>query len=541
MKNSLKYILAILFIGSAGLSFTSCINDLDTIPLDPDELVSEKVFGKDLPPYTEALAKIYAGMAMSGNESGDGDADVAGVDGGSQASYLRGLWNLQELPTDEVHCCWNDAGIPDLNHISWSPSNPFIKGLYYRLAYQVMIANAYLRETTGDKLGSRGVNDADKATIKSYRADARFLRALSYYHLLDLFRNPPFVTEEDPIGSKAPRQTTAKELFAYIETELKECEADMLDLTAGYDSKNYGRAGKTANWALLSRLYLNAEVYINENKYTDAVTYSKKVIEKGYRLEPVYLNLFKADNHKSEEIIFPIRYEGDATMTWGGMTFLLCSGEPSALQGAVNAVGAWQGNRARSSVIRTFEAEANHANDSRFSMVRLDYTSNPEIIDESKYINNGTPVVKYYNVYSDGALPPTNTAYVDFPMFRLAEIYLNYAEAVLRGGSGGTKSEALNYVNQIRTRAYGNTSGNIAESELTLDFILHERGREFLYEAQRRTDLVRFDKFTGASYYWPWKGGIANGQSIAAYLAVYPIPSDDINANKNLTQNQGYK
>lgn len=531
--------LSILGLMIAGLS--SCLDDLNTIPLDEEELVSEVVFGREIDSYKELLAKIYAGLAISGNSAGDGDPDVAGVDGGSQASFLRGLWNLQQLPTDEAHCAWNDIGIPDLNYITWSSSNVFIKGFYYRLYYQINLANALLRETEEEVLNNRGVSAIDQAEIKHYRAEARFHRALSYYYLLDMFRNVPFVNEESPVGSTLPPQIMAADLFDYIEKELLESEADMMDPFYGYDSSRYGRAHKGANWALLSRLYLNAETYIGVDKYTESLTYSKRIIDQGFTLEPVYANLFTADNDQSREIIFPIRYEGEDTQTWGGMTFLLSAMQPSALQADVNAVGAWQGNRATKALLHTFEKESQHEVDTRFEMLRLDHTDNIDIVDPSLFTDNGIPVVKYYNRNSDGTLPPSSIAYTDFPLFRLGEIYLNYAEAVVRGGSGGDMATAVQLINDLRERAYDGAAGAVINAnQLTLDFILDERGREFFYEAQRRTDLIRFGKFTGTTYIWPWKGNVPEGRGVADFYSVYPIPADDIGANENLDQNTGY-
>lgn len=534
----LTFIAIILMTG--GLA--SCVDDLNTIPLDEEELVSEVVFGSELGSYQELLAKIYAGLAVSGNSGGDGDPDVAGVDGGSQASFLRGLWNLQQLPTDEAHCAWNDVGIPDLNYITWTSSNVFIKGFYYRLYYQINLANALLRETTEEKLSSRGVSQTDQDKIKAFRAEARFHRALAYYYLLDMFRNVPFVNEESPVGSTLPPQIMAADLFDYIEKELTECEADMLDPFVGYNATNYGRAHKAANWALLSRLYLNAETYIGVKKYTESITNSKKVMAVNYQLDPVYANIFTADNHNSPEMIFPVRYDGSDTQTWGGMTFLLSAMEPSDLQDEVNAVGAWQGNRATKAILHTFEREYQHEMDSRFSMIRIDYTENVEIVDPSLFTDNGIPVVKYYNRNSDGTLPPSNIAYTDFPLFRLGEIYLNYAEAVLRGGTGGDAATALQLVNNLRQRGYnGSSTATLTAGELTLYYILDERGREFFYEGQRRTDLIRFGKLTGSSYLWPWKGNVPEGRSVDDYFNVYPIPADDLGANENLVQNSGYE
>jgi hypothetical protein len=540
MKTVKYKFLSIFIIGLMVAALSSCVDDLNTIPLDEDELVSDVVFGSEIEPYQELLAKIYAGLAISGNSAGDGDPDVAGVDGGSQASFLRGLWNLQELPTDEMHCAWNDVGIPDLNYITWTSSNVFIKGLYYRLYYQINLSNALLRETTEEVLNGRGVSANDQAEIKRFRAEARFHRALSYYYLLDMFRNVPFVDENSPVGSTLPPQIQGADLFDYIEKELLESEADLIAPFVGYNNQYYGRANKAANWALLSRLYLNAEAYIGVNKYTESITYSKKVLEVGYELEPIYANMFKSDNNKSTEMIFPVRYEGAETQTWGGMTFLLSSMEPSDMQEEVNAVGAWQGNRGRVSMLKTFERENLHENDSRFDMLYVDKTENVEIDDPSLFTDNGIPVVKFYNRNSDGSLPPSSIAYTDFPLFRLGEIYLNYAESVLRGGSGGDQTTALNLVNELRERAYKQAPYTITAGELTLDFLLDERGRELFLEAQRRTDLIRFNKFTGSSYVWTWKGSVKEGRSVADHFKIYPIPADDIGANDNLIQNTGY-
>ncbi|HLW09482.1 MAG TPA: RagB/SusD family nutrient uptake outer membrane protein [Fermentimonas sp.] len=540
MKTVKYKFLSIFIIGLMVAALSSCVDDLNTIPLDEDELVSDVVFGSEIEPYQELLAKIYAGLAISGNSAGDGDPDVAGVDGGSQASFLRGLWNLQELPTDEMHCAWNDVGIPDLNYITWTSSNVFIKGLYYRLYYQINLSNALLRETTEEVLNGRGVSANDQAEIKRFRAEARFHRALSYYYLLDMFRNVPFVDENSPVGSTLPPQIQGADLFDYIEKELLESEADLIAPFVGYNNQYYGRANKAANWALLSRLYLNAEAYIGVNKYTESITYSKKVLEVGYELEPIYANMFKSDNNKSTEMIFPVRYEGAETQTWGGMTFLLSSMEPSDMQEEVNAVGAWQGNRGRVSMLKTFERENLHENDSCFDMLYVDKTENVEIDDPSLFTDNGIPVVKFYNRNSDGSLPPSSIAYTDFPLFRLGEIYLNYAESVLRGGSGGNQTTALNLVNELRERAYKQAPYIITAGELTLDFLLDERGRELFLEAQRRTDLIRFNKFTGSSYVWTWKGSVKEGRSVADHFKIYPIPADDIGANDNLIQNTGY-
>ncbi|MNY25334.1 SusD family protein [compost metagenome] len=115
-----------------------------------------------------------------------------------------------------------------------------------------------------------------------------------------------------------------------------------------------------------------------------------------------------------------------------------------------------------------------------------------------------------------------------------------YAEAVKRGGTGGTEATAVSYINKIRERAYGNTSGNIAAANLTLDFILDERARELYWECHRRTDLIRFGKFSGGEYLWDWKGNVKAGAATPAHMDLFPIPASDLSINTNLVQNKGY-
>ena len=239
-------------------------------------------------------------------------------------------------------------------------------------------------------------------------------------------------------------------------------------------------------------------------------------------------------------MIFPLRYEGAETMTWGGMTALLCWGS-AQFQEETNAKGAWQGVRAKSSLLKLFTNEKNHEEDTRFAMLRLDGTKNVEIVKEGDFKDNGIPVTKFYNINKDGSKPESREAYVDFPLFRLGEIYLNLAEAVLRGGTGATKNEAMNYLNELRKRAYKEkTVAPIDDNNFTLKFLLDERGRELFFEAQRRTDLVRFGKYTSADYVWPWKGGVAEGKAVDDKYMIFPLPSDDIGSNQNLKQNDDY-
>ena len=522
-----------IFIAIAGLMFvtTSCIKDLDTIPLDRDKETAATVFD-DPASYKQVLAKLYAGLAVSGQQGPAGQADISGIDEGF-GQYLRGLWYHQELTTDEAIISWNDQTIHDFHYQTWGSSDVFIAAMYYRIFYQITACNEFLRQTTDEKLDDRNVSGELRQQIAVYRAEARFLRALSYWHALDLFGNVPFVTEKDPIGAFLPQQINRAELFSYIESEL----LDIIDQMKDPQANEYGRADKAAAWMLLAKLYLNAEVYIGQDKYSDCLTYTEKVINAGYSLDEKYQWLFLADNDRSNEVILSINFDGLKTQTWGGTTFIIHAAVGGDMDpGEYGIDGGWAGTRTTSPFVDLFPDETGEA-DSR----AMFFTENQsKEIEEVGKFQDGYAITKFRNITREGTTGQNLTfPDTDFPMFRLADAYLMYAECVLRGG-GGSKAQAVNYINDLRERAYGNTDGNITEADLTLDFILDERGRELYWEAHRRTDLIRFGKFTGGAYLWPWKGGSPAGVATDSKYNLFPLPASDVNANPNLIQNPGY-
>lgn len=336
----ISYIKIMFCIVLIGFISNGCVNDLNTIPLDPETVTASTVFN-DPAAYKAVLAKVYAGLAVSGQQGPAGQPDISGIDEGF-GQYIRGYYYHQELSTDEALIGWNDQTIKDFHAQSWTSGDGFIFAFYSRLYYQIVICNEYLRETTDAKLSSRGVDAALTETIHGYRAEVRFLRALSYWHALDMFRNVPFVTEADAVGSFFPKQIQAADLFAYIETELKAIENEI----APARTNEYARADQGAVWTLLAKLYLNAEVYLGTPRYTDCVTYCNKVIDAGYTLEPNYQDLFLADNNKSNEIIFPVTFDGRYTRTYGGTTFLVFGGIGGSMSPADSgASSAWGGMR----------------------------------------------------------------------------------------------------------------------------------------------------------------------------------------------------
>lgn len=534
MKNiQLKIFAPILF---AALCLSACNKQLNLKPTNSD--VANDQYGS-LNGYKGVLAKVYGSYSLiSSNGTGGSDVGFAGLSDPGVTDFVRALWNVEDLPTDEAVCAWNDGALQNLHNLDWTSTNLYVHSIYARSLYQITVCNEFIRQSTDEKLSSRGISGDDAAKVRQFRAEARFLRAYQYSILMDLFGNPPFVTDKDPIGKFIPKQITRDSLFNYIESELLAIQPDLV----APRQNEYGRADEAADWALLARIYLNAEVYTGKPRYTDAITYASKVISAGYSLMPTYKNLFMSDNNlNNPEVILPIAYDATSSQNYGGTTFLICSAhgtDPTDNAAFGIPGGGWLGNRSVQNLPLLFGANYSSSPDGRAL-----FGPGSLAINDVLNFGQGVEVHKFSNLTSTGQTsysPNGVLCSTDFPLFRLAEMYLVYAEAVLRGGTGGDIGTALSYINKLRDRAYGNTSGDITAAQLTLPFILDERGRELYWEGFRRTDLIRFADFTSASYLWPWKGGSAAGKGVDARFNLYPLPAAEITANPNLTQNTGY-
>jgi hypothetical protein len=531
-----RYKISTLSVILTGLMMTSCFNDLDTEPLNKQVSTSVSVF-KDPASYKEFLAKLYGGLTLTGQKGQFGDPEIPNGDEG-ETSFLRMYWSAQEFPTDECNVAWGGPSQNELRATTSSDQSDYNRLMYERIFINVAYCNEYIRE-----VGAR-VDELEgslKSDVTTYIAEARFLRALYYFYALDLWGNVPFVTEKDGIGAYLPEQIKRPELFEYIEGELLE----IIPSLPAPGQNEYARAGQSAAWMLLAKLYLNAKVYTGAERNNDCLTYCKKIIDAPvYSLTPVYENLFLADNHTlTNEIILPIAEDGLSTQNYGGVTFIIhasiVAGGDDAMKPADYGIdGGWAGVRLRRNFVEKF-ADISGATDARAANI---YT-----VDRALEINNvtnyveGYGCVKFRNITSAGN-PGKHPTFVDtdFPLFRLPDVYLMYAEAVKRGGTEGNMNTAVELVNKIRERAYGDTSGNISEEDLSLQFIIDERARELYWEAHRRTDLIRFGQLTGDAYLWEWKGQSKSGAGVDKHYDLFPIPASDLVINTNLIQNPGY-
>lgn len=516
------------FSVTAALLCFAAIGCTDPTVAPKSSVSSANVFN-DPNAYRAFLAKIYGGLIVTGQRGPDGNPDISGIDEGF-GEYLRLYWYLQEMPTDEAVIGWNDPGLPDLNTGLWGADNSMVNAMYYRVFYQVMLANEFLRQSTDAKLDSRGQFDPTLRTnVHFYRAEARFLRALSYWHGIDLFGNIPLVTEDDPLGATPPKQAKRADIYAYAVSELN----DIIGKLPPKGPSTYGRATPDAAHMLLAKLYLNAGVYTGTPNYAGAVTEAQAVISAGYTLPTNFRSNFTADNNSSPELVFVAAQDGRSTQTWGGMTFLIhagCGGSMSAANYGIDYC--WGGYRMKQQTYRRFAA-----GDTRAAFFYT--TGQTDSVSDRGDFTKGIAAPKFTNLKANGdSAQAKGMVDTDFPIFRVADAYLIYAEANIRGG-GGTAANALTYLNAIRQRAYGNTTTNFAALP-PVDTILAERGRELLFEASRRTDLIRFGVFTGSTYVWAWKGGTPGGSPLPSFRDLYPLPANELIANPNLQQNPGY-
>lgn len=505
----------------AGLFLASCTSDLETEP--KYELTLEELLIRDPNAVEGLLSRMYSTFALS-SVSGPGDSDIAGANAG-ESPFIRGLVNLNDFTADGMKNRWGDNGLDQLTTTSgWNSNNKFFKYVYDRIYYTIP-------QTTNLILILR--DRVDVQNEDQYVSELRFLRALSYYYLIDFFGKGPLVNN-DTYGSATPLPESSRaELFNFVEAELKDIESKIAP------SNTYGRANQAVVQMLLAKLYLNAEVYTGTARYNDAATYASKVISSGnYQLETNFAKNFRADNNTSKEVIFPLIADATSSQSYGNTTYIV-NGNLNSTTMNLSTYGAaegWGGHRASKGWYGLFGANASELAASTDVRAKMFWTTGHTFeMNDYKEWTNGYPSIKFSNRNTDGSGNVTAFSSTDFPLFRLADAYLIYAECALRGASTATVSQGLSYLNLIRTRAGATTLGS-----MTLQTVLDERGRELGLEGVRRQDLIRYGRFTGGTYLWPWKGGTANGTSISTNYNLFPIPESALQANPNLTQNTGY-
>lgn len=546
MKRNMKHIAWIA--AGASMLFTACIGDLDTLPLNPSDSTSETVYGADESGYIAGLTKLYFNFVS--NETTDLQVSDAGA-----SELVRAFWTVQEVTSDACKCAWeNDAWVRAMNTNTWSDAdNDATYAVYVRTLQGIAYTIEYLRQTASDRLSDRGVSSELAAKIQGFRAEARFLRAYFYWMALDVFGDVPFTTENSPFGGGVnPKQASRKDVFDYCISELTALAADDSPMPAA--RSNYPRADKGAVLGLLARMYLNAEVYTGTPMWQEAKDACEDIFTMGYSLCPEYADLFRGDNGENpealNEVLFGISYDAEQTQSYGGTSYLtlaaIAATDVSSTQMINGVNNGWGGIRVPYEYVEKYfnvrnadySAGTYDVNDKRGRMFYIKGRS--ESMDGALYVFlNGWSCLKFnnipHNMDQDSYLETAaSKAYsdIDFPMIRLGEIYLIYAEACMNLGQANT---ALPKVQELAARA-----GVTAPTSITQEWLIEERARELMWEGHRRTDLIRYGKFTSSSFLWTYKGGSFSGQGFDDHMKIFAIPASELASNPELHQNPGY-
>jgi hypothetical protein len=545
------------------MGFVSCADELNIKSVDP----------LNHPTYTVEglLAKQYATLGHTGQKGPAGVADISGDEG--ETGFIRTVFNLQELMTDETLWAYqSNEGIAQITSMDWDKNNKRVNWAYQRLSFDITQYNFFISEQSG-------ILSEDKI------AEVRFLRALNYYYFLDLYRKAPF---KDTFDDNLPTEKSGKDLYEWLDNELTTIEPLMAEVGAYNNSENFGRADRGAAYALHARLALNSAVYTDGQikDYQKAIDYCNKILVDNagkYELCRVakngysgYQQLFMGDNDCNpaamKEIIFPIRQDGVKTRAYAGTSYLVNASTITGMPYASTS-DPWKCLFARVDLVKKFfpnedipkaTDEDLLSNPSKDQVIAKDNEkgiSTADVVAQAKddralfYMGiggcsdkvrtltpgdaitsplNGASFVKWTNLHADGtAQHHQNFSDTDFPMFRLAEIYLTRAEAKYRlNGS----QEGLADILEVQGRANRNLKATSVDEQTLID----EWCREFYMEGRRRSDLVRFGLFTGSKYRWSFKGGVEKGQGVPTKCNIYPIPGDEIKNNPNMTQNPKY-
>ena len=575
-----------IFLYSAAMALVSavsvgCIGDLDTMPLDETQMTADRTFTTP-ESYAQYVSYAYGYFGLV-SQYDAGSSDIAVANAG-QSEFLRQYMILNELSAGSLYCCWNDDYVLSLQFGSWNTENTAAYAVYVRGMKAITLCNQFLDNSISGDAAVQGRGHGEMLEeIHHFRSEMRTLRAFYYLVLLDLFGNPPLALPEHIATTPYPKQLGRAGLFEWLEKELRDLTEDP-NLPATPIA--YPRLSKGAAWAMLARLYLNAEVYTGTARWEDAKTAAEKVInEGGYELCPVYTNLFRQDNTESgavSEFIVAMEYDCTHTQSWGGTTHLVYSvvdnktvtGEESEDPDAFTMrqdisekyghpgmdiyKSQWNGYHLSDDfVMENFELQDvswdsssdfgynREKSDKRAAFYNIGFS--PVLVtgpSTGLNIRTGWTTLKWLPLTSDGTPLLVNAdqecSSADFPLIRLAEMNLIAAEAEARlnGGTLGNSTQGWKYLEELYKR--GNGADAAIPVSVDLEWILKERTRELMWEGHRRTDLIRYGKFTGSAYTWPYKGGIATGGSIDEFRKVFPIPIQEFAANPSLVQNDRY-
>jgi len=453
------------------------------------------------------------------------------------AKFGVDIWRMYELTSEEAIITARNGGYYDqgryqtLHKHNWAADHPIIQSAWEWCYAGVSDCNRVLNLLE---------KSADSPTKTQFINEIRTMRALYYFYAMDMFGNVPITT----FGTaESPKQSTPAEVFSYIEKEIL-ASVDALSAPATVTDAYYGRPTKWMAYALLQKMYINAEHYIGKPMYAESIIYADKIISgSSMALVSDYNSLFAVNNGANSETIFAAIYDANYSGGNAMTRFTLHStlrakyNLPFSPSNAQCTLKEFYDTFNLTGDVRNInwlvgkQFLANGTTPILNGTAQLDFTpeivlTNTETMDVGPEVNGISRGIRSVKFYPD---PNTNSSTRfqnnDMPIFRLADVYLSKAEALLR--TGGSTAEAVRLVNLIRTRAKAPQVTSI-----TLDEILAERGRELAWEGWRRNDLIRFGKYQG-------KWGFKNGNE-GASKDIFPIPATELVLNKNLKQNPSY-
>ena len=522
-----------IIAGAAALLLPSCADTDKLRPCPFDKFLGDARDSDDVWLYTRA----YASLRSTDDKIIHGPSDLAGCDihgtDGTMSDFVRGLFNLEELASDEAICSWEDSGVYKFVTSAPNDVSPSTAGFFLRVLSGIRAADIYLSRKDGDP---------------ARRAEVRLLRALYHLYLLDLYGD---------CGANVglPKGMTAAE---FVEDEARRAMDDLEEPRPIDDtSPAYGKMNRGVARAVLMRLYLNSEVYTGVPRYADAFQMANELIgSDAYKLSTrpsvvmlrddslftwtPYQKLFMADNGRNGaqvEAILALQYDKDSLATYAGTSFLTGSTfddkmytvSASDTLGQTNGTTLfWGGNRCRPELIRRFTSEAVDEADTRHFQNtvgddRALFFSKGRTMDVERYtvFRQGYATTKFNALFAEGTGPALTGLFSssDFFLIRLAEAYMTAAEAKFRLGD---KAAAAEYVNALRARAH---ALSVRPRDITADFLLDEWSREFYFEGRRRTDMRRFGQYFGPqARWWTWKGGVDEGCDLPGDCNTYQMP-----------------
>ncbi len=515
-----KYIAMGLVLAMGG-SFASCVNDLDL--KNPDPNVTPELSTAE--EWSEYFASLYSRNWLN--------SGIYSFSDGGAGTTTRCHWNLQELTADEaiISNKWNDPGYKVLNFNTWLNDNEWVRASFEN---EFAIAKNCAQFISVSDQARSYLSDAE---VDAMVAEAHVLRCWAYYWMVDNFGRGPWIDENSVTGATPP---------TYDRTEL--FDAATSELVAAINSgklrpaaeQSFGRVSREGARALLAKFYLNSQVYTGVARWQECAAQCQEILKTISNLAPVYKYLFCASNDKyvgNGEILWAVPQHVGSMETWAGTTYLTAGcyietvpAEILTMLGAAGKGDPWSGVRTRPELASAFED-----GDERYLFYEGEFNIGVENLDDYDVKSDGYMCIKYrytteddYDNTTGSATGGSQVCNAAYPLFRLSDVMLMLAECELHG----VNCNGLGYLNQVRERA---GLGKVAA--LTDNVVLHERQCELYFEGWRRSDLIRFGRYTGGTYNWSWKGGTYTGASIPEYRALFAIPYQ---YEATVGQNPGY-